>query len=112
MYVHPIVRDSMIVWNYYHALALPLGTWLGSGSKYGIDMHVGQVWGERFHISRCKWTTATLVPYADFDSISKQSLDSRVAIHLLPLDTREMATRNTNPSLLHGPRPPSSFADD
>ncbi|KAJ3458869.1 hypothetical protein MRS44_012978 [Fusarium solani] len=52
MYVHPIVRDSMIVWNYYHTLALPLGTWLGSGSKYGIDMHVGQVWGERFHISR------------------------------------------------------------
>jgi hypothetical protein len=66
---------------------LPLGTWLGSGSKYGIDMHVGQVWGERFHISRRKCTTAALIQYADFDSIPKQSLDSRVTIHLLPLDT-------------------------
>ncbi|KAF4469344.1 hypothetical protein FALBO_3758 [Fusarium albosuccineum] len=52
MYVHPIVRDSMIIWNYYHALGLPIGTWLGSGTKEGLDMFIGQVFGERFHISR------------------------------------------------------------
>ncbi|KAH7322857.1 hypothetical protein B0I35DRAFT_450094 [Stachybotrys elegans] len=52
IYVHPMVRDSMLVWNYYHALALPVGSWVGAGSPHGIDQWVGQVYGERFHASR------------------------------------------------------------
>ncbi|KAL6898981.1 hypothetical protein GGI43DRAFT_428109 [Trichoderma evansii] len=52
MYVHPIVRDSMIIWNYYHFIALPAGCWLCGGSPYGVDQFVGQIYSERFHASR------------------------------------------------------------
>ncbi|KAL7898208.1 hypothetical protein HDV64DRAFT_269308 [Trichoderma sp. TUCIM 5745] len=52
MYVHPIVRDSMIIWNYYHFVALPAGCWLCGGSPYGVDQFVGQIYSERFHASR------------------------------------------------------------
>lgn len=55
MYVHPMVRDSMIVWNAYHVLALPAGCWLCSGSPHGVDQWVGQVYGERYHVSRRKY---------------------------------------------------------
>ncbi|PON30374.1 hypothetical protein TGAM01_v200814 [Trichoderma gamsii] len=52
MYVHPMVRDSMIIWNYYHFVALPAGCWLCGGSPYGVDQFVGQIYSERFHASR------------------------------------------------------------
>ncbi|KAL7918787.1 hypothetical protein ACQKWADRAFT_316255 [Trichoderma austrokoningii] len=52
MYVHPMVRDSMIIWNFYHFVALPAGCWLCGGSPYGIDQFVGQIYSERFHASR------------------------------------------------------------
>ncbi|KAH7124716.1 hypothetical protein EDB81DRAFT_212400 [Dactylonectria macrodidyma] len=58
MYVHPMVRDTMIVWNYYHFLALPAGCWICGGSGYGVDQHVGQVFSERFHASRLFWNKA------------------------------------------------------
>ncbi|KAM5349796.1 hypothetical protein ACJ41O_006301 [Fusarium nematophilum] len=81
MYVHPIVRDSMIVWNYYHALGLPIGTWLGGGSRFGLDMHVGQVLGERFHISRLFLNKAwvRVSPYIFYPWIPKKwSLATRI----------------------------------
>lgn len=52
MYVHPMVRDSMLIWNFYHDLALPAGGWICSGTPTGIDQWVAQVFGERFHVSR------------------------------------------------------------
>lgn len=54
MYVHPLVRDSMIVWDYYHFVALNAGCWLCGGSPHGVDQFVGQVYSERFHASRRK----------------------------------------------------------
>ncbi|KAM0301579.1 hypothetical protein HYE67_006597 [Fusarium culmorum] len=55
MYVHPMVRDTMIVWDYYHFLALPAGCWICGGSEYGVDQWVGQIFSERFHASRLFW---------------------------------------------------------
>ncbi|CAM1504267.1 Fc.00g018580.m01.CDS01 [Cosmosporella sp. VM-42] len=52
MYVHPLVRDSMLIWDYYHFVALPAGCWLCGGSPYGVDQFVGQIFSERFHASR------------------------------------------------------------
>ncbi|KAH7155181.1 hypothetical protein B0J13DRAFT_219844 [Dactylonectria estremocensis] len=52
MYVHPLVRDSMKIWDFYHFVALPAGCWLCGGSPHGVDQFVGQVYGERFHVSR------------------------------------------------------------
>ncbi|KAJ4862012.1 flavin-binding monooxygenase-like domain-containing protein [Trichoderma breve] len=52
MYVHPIVRDSMIVWNFYHFVGISAGGWLCGDSIYGIDQFVGQIYSERFHASR------------------------------------------------------------
>jgi dimethylaniline monooxygenase (N-oxide forming) len=54
MYVHPMVRDSMIIWDYYHFVSLPLGCWLSTGSLRGVDQWVGEVSDQRFHASRCK----------------------------------------------------------
>lgn len=42
----------MIIWNYYHFVALPAGCWLCGGSPYGVDQFVGQIYSERFHASR------------------------------------------------------------
>ncbi|KAI1050885.1 hypothetical protein LB507_009255 [Fusarium sp. FIESC RH6] len=55
MYVHPMVRDTMIVWDYYHFLALPAGCWICGGSEHGVDQWVGQVFSDRFHASRLFW---------------------------------------------------------
>lgn len=52
MYVHPIVRDSMIVWNFYHFVGISAGGWLCGDSIYGIDQFIGQIYSERFHASR------------------------------------------------------------
>ncbi|KAF4126082.1 Flavin-binding monooxygenase-like [Geosmithia morbida] len=52
MYVHPMVRDSLMVWDAYHVLALPFACWLCSSTSRGVDQHIGQVFGERFHTSR------------------------------------------------------------
>ncbi|KAH6996922.1 hypothetical protein EDB80DRAFT_137053 [Ilyonectria destructans] len=52
MYVHPMARDSMLIWDFYHFVALPAGCWLCGGSPYGVDQFVGQVFGERFHVSK------------------------------------------------------------
>lgn len=54
MYVHPLVRDSLMIWNYYHFVALPAGCWLCGGSEYGVDQFVGQIYSDRFHASRSK----------------------------------------------------------
>jgi len=58
MYVHPMVRDSMIVWDYYHFVALTAGCWLCGGSQHGVDQYVGQIYSERFHCSRLFWNKA------------------------------------------------------
>jgi len=58
MYVHPMVRDSMIIWDYYHFVALTAGCWLCGGSQHGVDQWVGQVYGDRFHSSRLFWNKA------------------------------------------------------
>lgn len=42
----------MIIWNFYHFVALPAGCWLCGGSPYGVDQFVGQIYSERFHASR------------------------------------------------------------
>lgn len=52
MYVHPMVRDSMIVWNFYHTIAVPFGCWLATGTPRGMDQWVGQVPDNRFHASK------------------------------------------------------------
>lgn len=61
MYVHPMVRDSMIVWDYYHFVALTAGCWICGGSQYGVDQHVGQVFSERFHCSRRRYPLYPLI---------------------------------------------------
>ncbi|KAK5995551.1 Monooxygenase ptmN [Cladobotryum mycophilum] len=79
MYVHPLVRDSMIVWNFYHFVALPAGCWLCGGSPYGVDQFVGQIYSERFHASRahqqlCVLSLASyeMVPGHSYSQISLQ----------------------------------------
>lgn len=50
-YVHPIVRDSMVVWDNYDAVAVGSG-WISTGSTLGFDQFVGGVPPEKLHASR------------------------------------------------------------
>ena len=56
MYVHPVVRDSMIILNFYHWIAVPFGCWLSTGTPRGMDQWVGQVPDSRFHASKRTYT--------------------------------------------------------
>lgn len=53
MYVHPMVRDSMFIWNHYKMIAID-GSWIVSGSNKGVDQYVGHVSEHRRHPSRCE----------------------------------------------------------
>ncbi|ROT41045.1 dimethylaniline monooxygenase [Sodiomyces alkalinus F11] len=51
MYVHPIVRDSMIVWDHYDKVAVG-SAWISTGAPHGFDQFIGAVPPEKFHASR------------------------------------------------------------
>ncbi|KAJ2904126.1 hypothetical protein MKZ38_008844 [Zalerion maritima] len=51
MYVHPMVRDSMLVWDHYKLIALD-GSWLVAGNGLGYDQWVGALPDERRHPSK------------------------------------------------------------
>ena len=50
-YVHPVVRDSMVVWDNYDAVAVGSG-YISTGSTLGFDQFVGGVPPEKLHASR------------------------------------------------------------
>ncbi|KAM4066310.1 DDE superfamily endonuclease [Hirsutella rhossiliensis] len=50
-YVHPILRNSMLLWEYYHYYIKTL-LWLSSGTTTGMDQWVGAISPERHHPSR------------------------------------------------------------
>ena len=50
-YVHPVLRDSILLWTYYDRW-LKWSMWLISGSIYGIDQHVGGISDEKYHASK------------------------------------------------------------
>lgn len=107
MYVHPMVRDTMIVWDYYHFVALPAGCWLCGGSPYGVDQWVGQVFSERFHSSRCKSPSSSRPSHKlTLSSILEQSLAARPKLRLNSLSSDIMAAIHPHPPLLleHGHR--------
>ena len=104
MYVHPMVRDSMIIWDYYHFVALTAGCWLCGGSKHGVDQWVGQVYGDRFHSSRCKPSTCSLLETSSRlvtrYSILEQGLAARQQLRFYPLAPNQVASRNAHPPFL------------
>jgi dimethylaniline monooxygenase (N-oxide forming) len=53
MYVHPLVRDSMIIWDSYNFIALD-SAWYATGSIFGFDQFVGGVSLDRLHVSKGK----------------------------------------------------------
>ncbi|KXX82665.1 hypothetical protein MMYC01_201098 [Madurella mycetomatis] len=40
MYVHPLIRDSMLIWKHYDLSAIQ-GAWAATGSPYDFAQHVG-----------------------------------------------------------------------
>lgn len=53
-YVHPILRNSMLLWDYYHYYIKSL-LWLSSGSTMGMDQWVGEISAERHHPSKSEY---------------------------------------------------------
>lgn len=52
-YAHPILRNHMILWDYYHYYIKAL-LWLSSGTTVGMDQWVGEISRERHHPSKSK----------------------------------------------------------
>ncbi|KAK5996241.1 Monooxygenase ptmN [Cladobotryum mycophilum] len=50
-YVHPILRNHTILWDYYHYYIKAL-LWVSSGTTYGMDQWIGEISPERHHPSR------------------------------------------------------------
>lgn len=61
MYVHPIMRRSIIPWRYYDAFC-KCTLWLVSGTKHGIDQWVGGLSDEKLHTSESKDLPLLLEP--------------------------------------------------
>lgn len=50
-YVHPALRNHMILWNYYDYYIKVL-LWLCSGTSAGMDQWIGEISRERHHPSK------------------------------------------------------------
>ena len=51
MYLHPRIRDTLFLWNYYDVL-IKTALWLMSGTYHGEDQWVGGISKERYHASK------------------------------------------------------------
>uniref|UniRef100_A0A4E9EJC4 FAD/NAD(P)-binding domain-containing protein n=1 Tax=Gibberella zeae TaxID=5518 RepID=A0A4E9EJC4_GIBZA len=50
-YVHPLLRNSMVLWHYYHWYIKTI-LWLSSGTTAGMDQWIGGISPERDHPSK------------------------------------------------------------
>ncbi|KAK2685858.1 hypothetical protein QWA68_015036 [Fusarium oxysporum] len=50
-YVHPLLRNSMVLWHYYHWY-IKFILWLSSGTTAGMDQWIGRISPERHHPSK------------------------------------------------------------
>jgi dimethylaniline monooxygenase (N-oxide forming) len=57
MYVHPLVRDSMLIWNHYDMVALKSAA-VATGSGYGFAQYVGGKPDEINHTSKALFNKA------------------------------------------------------
>ncbi|KYK58827.1 dimethylaniline monooxygenase [Drechmeria coniospora] len=62
-YVHPILRNSMLLWNYYDWYINSI-LWLSGGSTAGMDQWCGEISRERHHPSKIFFNKSTkIIPY-------------------------------------------------
>lgn len=50
-YTHPLLRNGMLLWNYYYWYIRAL-LWLSSGAQAGMDQWIGEISPERHHPSK------------------------------------------------------------
>ncbi|RDW75528.1 FAD protein [Coleophoma cylindrospora] len=74
MYVHPIMRSSLIPWRYYDAFVKST-LWLVSGTRHGIDQWVGGLPDETYHTEQLFFTKSSrAMPYISAPYRSKSIL--------------------------------------
>lgn len=61
-YVPPLVRNSMLLWEYYQCYVNSL-LWISSGTTNGMDQWVGEVGAQRHHVSKSKHGSINPTPY-------------------------------------------------
>lgn len=64
MYVHPLMRDTMFLWNYYDVL-IKTALWITTGSHHGYDQWVAGIGPKRYHASKVFFNKAAAkaMPY-------------------------------------------------
>lgn len=51
MYVHPLMRDTMFLWNYYDVV-IKVALWLITGTYHGYDQWIAGISPQRYHASK------------------------------------------------------------
>ncbi|KAM7185608.1 hypothetical protein V8F20_011742 [Naviculisporaceae sp. PSN 640] len=84
-YVHPRLRDHMILWQYYD-LFIKSTLWLVGGSKYGLAQQVGGISDGRYHASKIFFNKSNkAMPYisAPYKAEAEASLVDRIRSSLI-----------------------------
>ncbi|KAG8666648.1 hypothetical protein FPOAC2_11764 [Fusarium poae] len=71
-YVHPVLRNSMILWDYYNYYIKSL-LWICSGTTFGMDQWIGEISKTRHHPSKIFFNKSMKVcPYLSLPYRPKQ----------------------------------------
>ncbi|KAK0654763.1 hypothetical protein B0T16DRAFT_318386 [Cercophora newfieldiana] len=79
-YVHPRLRDHMLLWEYYDFF-IKSTLWLVGGSKYGLGQFVGGISDKRYHASKIFFNKSNkAMPYisAPYEKQQNSSLIQRI----------------------------------
>ncbi|KAK3337641.1 hypothetical protein B0T19DRAFT_448055 [Cercophora scortea] len=84
-YVHPRLRDHMLLWEYYDAF-IKWTLWLVGGSRYGLGQFVGGISDERYHASKIFFNKSNrAMPYisAPYRAAAESTIVQRIRSSLI-----------------------------
>ncbi|KAK3695718.1 hypothetical protein B0T22DRAFT_418541 [Podospora appendiculata] len=84
-YVHPRLRDHMLLWEYYDAF-IKWTLWLVGGSRYGLGQFIGGIPDERYHASKIFFNKSNkAMPYisAPYRAAAESTMIQRIRSSLI-----------------------------
>ncbi|KAK0612524.1 hypothetical protein B0T17DRAFT_543883 [Bombardia bombarda] len=95
-YVHPWLRDHMLLWEYYD-IFIKSTLWLVSGTKYGLGEWVGGISKERYHASKIFFNKSNkAMPYisAPYRSAGESGLVQKIRSSLIQVPVADTHGRH------------------
>lgn len=78
-YVHPALRNHIILWDWYY-WTIKIIIWLGSGASAGNDQWIGEISKERHHPSKSKHSNS-LAGWPAYNSSLLQQVDEGLPLY-------------------------------